>query len=213
MPKLSVVVTVDSDIAYQSLNGQNLISAALIAANEFCLETSLPNKLYVAAFDIEKVRKATENLSFDFAEIKCNPNNPVELAMAVRDLDFEIIAIHDAQRPLTRSQQFHRTLEGLFGCDAVRPTMAFTETLKAVNEASELTHTIDRNSMRRISSPEIIRRSVIDFDGVTSTWSLPLLPETRYSEVEADPEALRINSADEGTLMEALLHWQQKIVN
>lgn len=213
MPKLSVVVTVDSDIAYQSLNGQNLISAALIAANEFCLETSLPNKLYVAAFDIEKVRKATENLSFDLAEIKCNPNNPVELAMAVRDLDFEIIAIHDAQRPLTRSQQFHRTLEGLFGCDAVRPTMAFTETLKAVNEASELTHTIDRNSMRRISSPEIIRRSVIDFDGVTSTWSLPLLPETRYSEVEADPEALRINSADEGTLMEALLHWQHKIDN
>ena len=213
MPKLSVVVTVDSDIAYQSLNGQNLISTALIAANEFCLETSLPNNLYVAAFDIEKVRKATENLSFDLAEIKCNPNNPVELVMAVRDLDFEIIAIHDAQRPLTRSQQFHRTLEGLFGCDAVRPTMAFTETLKAVNEASELTHTIDRNSMRRISSPEIIRRSVIDFDGVTSTWSLPLLPETRYSEVEADPEALRINSADEGTLMEALLHWQHKIDN
>ena len=213
MPKLSVVVTVDSDIAYQSLNGQNLISAALIAANEFCLETSLPNKLYVAASDIEKVRKATENLSFDFVEIKCNPNNPADLAAALKDLDFEIITIHDAQRPLTRSQQFHRTLEGLFGCDAVRPTMAFTETLKAVNEASELTHTIDRNSMRRISSPEIIRRSVIDFDGVTSTWSLPLLPETRYSEVEADPESLRINSADEVTLMEAFLKWRQKVVN
>jgi hypothetical protein len=213
MPKLSVVVTVDSDIAYQSLNGQNLISAALIAANQFCLETSLPNKLYVAASDVEKVRKATENLSFDFAEIKCNPNNPADLAAAVKDLDFEIIAIHDAQRPLTRSQQFHRALEGLFGCDAVRPTMAFTETLKALNEESHLTYTIDRNSMRRISSPEIIRRTVIDFDGTASTWSLPLLPDTRYSEVEADPEALRINSVDEGTLMEALLHWQQKIVS
>jgi hypothetical protein len=91
--------------------------------------------------------------------------------------------------------------------------MAFTETLKALNEESHLTYTIDRNSMRRISSPEIIRRTVIDFEGTASTWSLPLLPETRYSEVEADPEALRINSVDEGTLMEALLHWQQKIVS
>ena len=88
MPKLSVVVTVDSDIAYQSLNGQNLISAALIAANEFCIETSLPNKLYVAAADVEKVRNATANLSFDFAEIKCNPNNSAELAAAIKDLDF-----------------------------------------------------------------------------------------------------------------------------
>lgn len=213
MPKLSVVVTVDSDIAYQSLNGQNVISAALFAANEFCQQTSLPNKLYVAAADFEKVRKATANLRFNFAEIKCNPNQPAELAAAIKGLDFEIIAIHDAQRPLTRSQQFHRTLEGLFGCDAVRPTMAFTETLKAVSEAAQLTYTIDRNSMRRISSPEIIRRTVIDFDGIANTWSLPLLPETRFSEVEADPEALRINSVDEGTLMEALLHWQQKIVN
>ena len=211
MPKLSVVVTVDSDIAYQSLNDQNLISAALIAANEFCLETSLPNKLYVAASDVEKVRKATENLSFDFLEIKCNPSNPVELAAAIKDLDFEIIAIHDAQRPLTRSQQFHRALEGLFGCDAVRPTMAFTETLKAINDQSHLTHTIDRTKVRRVSSPEIIRRTVIDFDGQSDGWALPLLPEARLSEVEADPESLRINSADEVTLMEAFLHWQQRI--
>lgn len=213
MPKLSVVVTVDSEIAYQSLNGQNLITAALIAANEFCLQTSLPNKLYVATEKRESLRKATENLSFEFGEILCNPSNPPALAAAIKTLDFDIVAIHDAQRPLTRSQQFHRALEGLFGCDAVRPTMAFTETLKAVDKDSRLTYTIDRNSMRRISSPEFIRRSVIDFDGNKSTWSLPLLPETRYSEVEADPESLRINSTDEGTLMEALLHWQQKIVN
>jgi 2-C-methyl-D-erythritol 4-phosphate cytidylyltransferase len=133
------------------------------------------------------------------------------LAAAVKDLDFEIIAIHDAQRPITRGAQFHRTLEGLFGCDAVRPSMAFTETLKEINSEKLLTQTIDRTKVRRISSPEIIRRSVIDFEGTSSEWSLPLLDSARLSEVEADPESLRINSRDEITLMEAFLHWQQKI--
>jgi hypothetical protein len=213
MPKLSVIVTVGSDLAYQSLNGEKLISAALASANAFCVETSLPNKLYVAAQDIELLRQATRGHTFNFLEFECDPTDPKSLASAIKDLDFEMVAIHDAQRPLTRSQQFHRTLEGLFGCDAVRPTMAFTETLKAVNNDSHLTYTIDRTKVRRISSPEIIRRTVIDFEGANSTWSLPLLPETRYSEVEADPESLRINGAAEITLMEAFLHWQQKIVN
>ena len=82
MPKLSVVVTVDSDIAYQSLNGQNLISAALIAANEFCLQTSLPNKLYVAASDIEKIRdrmyrRLLSTIDFELNQITQLRNRPV----------------------------------------------------------------------------------------------------------------------------------------
>jgi len=209
--KLSVIVTVGGPVALQSLNGANLISAALTAAHQFCRETSLSNRLFVATKDIEALRDATKDLSIDFLELKCDPTKPRDLAKAIEPLEFEMVAIHDAQRPLTRSAQFHRTLEGLFGCDAVRPTMAFTETLKVVNELSELTHTIDRTKVRRISSPEIIRRTVIDFGGVESTWSLPLTKEVRISEVEADPESVRINSADEVTLMEAFLHWQQKI--
>ena len=209
--KLSVIVTVGGPVALQSLNGANLITAALTSAYQFSRETSLSNRLYVATKDIDALRNATRDLSIDFLELQCDPTKPGDLARALEPLEFEMVAIHDAQRPLTRSAQFHRTLEGLFGCDAVRPTMAFTETLKAVNESSELTHTIDRTKVRRISSPEIIRRTVIDFGGSESTWTLPLTKEARLSEVEADPESVRINSADEVTLMEAFLHWQQKI--
>jgi hypothetical protein len=211
MPKLSVVVTVNSEVAYEELSGDSLISLALTTANNFCIETSLKSQLFVAAQNISELRKATDGLNFKFQELRCNPSDPIELAAAVKDLDFEIIAIHDAQRPITRGAQFHRTLEGLFGCDAVRPSMAFTETLKEINSEKLLTQTIDRTKVRRISSPEIIRRSVIDFEGTSSEWSLPLLDSARLSEVEADPESLRINSRDEITLMEAFLHWQQKI--
>jgi 2-C-methyl-D-erythritol 4-phosphate cytidylyltransferase len=211
MPKLSVVVTASAPIAFDSLDGENLLSTALRTARSFSIETSLPNQLFVAAKDLTKVAEATKNLDFEFGVIDCDPSKPAELAKAVEALDFEIIALHDAQRPLTRSAQFHRTLEGLFGCDAVRPSMAFTETLKELNNQSILTQTIDRTKVRRISTPEIIRRSVIDFSGADSIWMLPLIAEARLSQVEADPESLRINSAEEKTLMEAFLHWQQKI--
>jgi hypothetical protein len=211
--KLLVIVTVGSPLALQPLNGSNLLSAALSSAYQFSAETSISNQLYVAAQDLKAVRVATKDLSINFQEIECDPNDPIELVKAIQPLEFEMVAIHDSQRPLTRSAQFHRTLEGLFGCDAVRPTMAFTETLKAVNESSELTHTIDRTSFRRISSPEIIRRTVIDFSGDESSWMVPLVKAARLSEVEADPDSIRINNAEEITLMEAFLHWQQKIVN
>jgi len=211
--KLAVIVTVGSPVALQSLNGANLITSALSAAHQFSVETSLSNRLYVATNDLPGVREATKDLSIDFLELSCDPNSPSALAKSISDLEFEMVAIHDAQRPLTRSTQFHRTLEGLFGCDAVRPTMAFTETLKSVNQNLELTHTIDRTKVRRVSSPEIIRRSVIDFAGTESTWALPLSKDARLSEVEADPDSLRINSEDEVVLLEAFMYWQQKVVN
>ena len=216
--KLSVVVTVGSPLAFQSLNGTNLLSAALKTAHQFCAETGMSNQLFVAATNFGQIHEATSGVAFEFNEINCDPNDPIQFAAALKELDFEMVAIHDAQRPLTRAKQFHRTLEGLFGCDAVRPAMAFTETLKAVNSANQLTHTIDRTKVRRVSSPEIIRRCVIDFaspatENTSSNWSLPLLPEARISEVEADPESLRINNPDEITLMEAFSYWQEKIIN
>ncbi|MFM8921455.1 MAG: 2-C-methyl-D-erythritol 4-phosphate cytidylyltransferase, partial [Candidatus Nanopelagicaceae bacterium] len=159
MPKLSVVVTVNSEVAFEELDGETLLSTTLATANNFCIETSLPSKLYVAAQNISEVRSATKELKFEYQELRCNPSDPLELAAAIRDLDFEIVAIHDSQRPLTRCAQFHRTLEGLFGCDAVRPSMAFTETLKEITPSQVLAQTIDRTKVRRISSPEIIRRS------------------------------------------------------
>jgi hypothetical protein len=54
---------------------------------------------------------------------------------------------------------------------------------------------------------------VIDFDGTDSTWALPLSKDARLSEVEADPDSLRINSEDEVVLLEAFMYWQQKVVN
>jgi hypothetical protein len=88
--------------------------------------------------------------------------------------------------------------------DAVRPASAFTETLKSITQDQYIDGTIDRNSMKRISTPELIRYSAIDFDGVSSTWFVPLKVDARITTVDADPESARINSEKEIDLMKHL---------
>jgi hypothetical protein len=59
--------------------------------------------------------------------------------------------------------------------------------------------------MKRISTPELIRYSAIDFEG-TSTWFVPIKAEARIATVDADPESARINSEKEINLMKHLLN-------
>ena len=65
MPKLSVVVAVNSEIAFEELDGESLLSLSLAAAHNFGIETSLPNQLFVAAQNLTEVRKATSGLNFN----------------------------------------------------------------------------------------------------------------------------------------------------
>ena len=103
MPKLSVVVTVNSEVAFEELDGESLLSIALSTANNFCIETSLPNKLYIAAQNISEVRKATQGLNFEYQELRCNPSDPLDLAAAVRDLDRGLSA--GEKRMLAKAKQ------------------------------------------------------------------------------------------------------------
>jgi hypothetical protein len=59
--------------------------------------------------------------------------------------------------------------------------------------------------MKRISTPELIRYSAIDFDGTSSTWFVPIKAASQIATVDADPESARINSEKEIELMKYLL--------
>jgi hypothetical protein len=114
--------------------------------------------------------------------------------------------IHDSQRPLTQLGQFERVYVALTGdIDAVRPTSPFTETLKSINADNFIEQTIDRTSMMRISTPELIRYSAIDFSSDSSTWFVPLTHSARTAVVDADADSGRINSEKEIDLMGYLL--------
>ena len=206
-PSLKVIVAVTSPIAFENLGNKTILHTSFNIARAFSVETGIKTQLAIATSNQSGID------GLDCEVLICDPNNPASLAAAIKaSTPTDLVAIHDCQRPLTRTTQFHRAIEALIGdVDAVRPVSEFTETLKAVNADATIERTIDRTSMQRISTPEVIRFSAIDFDAKESTWFVSLKADAKISTVDADPESLRVNSLAEITLMESFVHWQQTV--
>jgi hypothetical protein len=206
-PSLKVIVAVTSPIAFENLGNKTILHTSFNIARAFSVETGIKTQLAIATSNQSGID------GLDCEVLICDPNNPASLAAAIKaSTPTDLVAIHDCQRPLTRTTQFHRAIEALIGdVDAVRPVSEFTETLKAVNADATIERTIDRTSMQRVSTPEVIRISAIDFDSKESTWFVPLKADAKISTVDADPESLRVNSSAEITMMESFVHWQQTV--
>ena len=198
-------MAITSPIAFHQLKNQTILSTCIKAAQGF-VESTNGAHLAIAgsAADLAKVS------DIDCEKIVCDPNKPGDLAGALRNADIDLVMIHDSQRPLTNQAQFERVYAALVsGIDAVRPVSPFTETLKSIDASNFIDETIDRNSMMRVSTPELIRYSAIDFAAVASTWFVPLTKIAKTAIVEADPDSARINSEKEIELMSYLLDWNK----
>ena len=204
-PSLKVVVAITSPIAFHQLKNQTILSTCIKAAQGFVASINGAHLAIAgSAADLAKVS------DIDCEKIVCDPNKPDYLAGALRNADIDLVMIHDSQRPLTNQAQFERVYAALVsGIDAVRPVSPFTETLKSIDANNFIDETIDRNSMMRVSTPELIRYSAIDFAAVTSTWFVPLTTIAKTAVVEADPDSARINSEKEIELMSYLLDWNK----
>ena len=204
-PLLKVVVAITSPIAFHQLKNQTILSTCIKAAQGFVATISGAHLAIAAtAADLAKVS------DIDCEKIVCDPNKPGDLAGALRAADVDLVMIHDSQRPLTNQAQFERVYAALVGgIDAVRPVSTFTETLKSIDASNFIDETIDRNSMMRVSTPELIRYSAIDFATDASTWFVPVIKIAKTAVVEADPDSARINSEKEIELMSYLLDWNK----
>ena len=204
-PSLKVVVAITSPIAFHQLKNQTILSTCIKAAQGFVATISGAH-LAIAGTAVDLAKLA----DLDCEKIVCDPNKPGDLAGALRDAEVDLVMIHDSQRPLTNQAQFERVYAALVaGIDAVRPISAFTETLKSIDASNFIDETIDRNSMMRVSTPELIRYSAIDFAAVASTWFVPITKIAKTAVVEADPDSARINSEKEIELMSYLLDWNK----
>ena len=204
-PSLKVVVAITSPIAFHQLKNQTILHTCIQAAQSFVASVSGAHLAIAGtAGDLAKVA------DIDCEKIVCDPNKPGDFAGALRDAEVDLVMIHDSQRPLTNQGQFERVYAALVsGIDAVRPVSPFTETLKSIDASNFIDETIDRNSMMRVSTPELIRYSAIDFGAAASTWFVPLTQIAKTAIVEADPDSARINSEKEIELMSYLLDWNK----
>ena len=204
-PSLKVVVAITSPIAFHQLKNQTILSTCIKSAQGFV--ASITGAHLVIAGSTADLAKVAD---IDCEKIVCDPNKPGDLAGALRGADVDLVMIHDSQRPLTNQAQFERVYAALVSeIDAVRPVSAFTETLKSIDANNFIDETIDRNSMMRVSTPELIRYSAIDFAAVESTWFVPPTSIAKTAVVEADTASARINSEKEIELMSYLLDWNK----
>jgi hypothetical protein len=205
-PSLKVVVAITSPIAFHELKNQSILQSCLDTASKFVALYGANSHLAIAGTKDDLLHVS----EIDCEKIQCNPNNAHELAQSLSNArSSELIMIHDSQRPLTTAAQFDRVMGALTSSiDAVRPVSAFTETLKSIGADQHIEGTIDRNSMKRISTPELIRYNAIDIEGSSSTWFVPIKADAQIATVDADPESARINSEKEIKLMKHLLAWK-----
>jgi 2-C-methyl-D-erythritol 4-phosphate cytidylyltransferase len=204
-PSLKVVVAITSPIAFHQLKNQTILSTCIKSAQDFVASITGAH-LAIAGTETDLAKVA----DIDCEKIVCDPNKPGDLAGALHGAEVDLVMIHDSQRPLTNQAQFERVYAALVaGIDAVRPVSPFTETLKSIDASNFIDETIDRNSMMRVSTPELIRYSAIDFDATESTWFVPITKIAKTAVVEADPDSARINSEKEIELMSYLMDWNK----
>ena len=201
-PSLKVVVAITSPIAFQELKSQSILQTCLETSRAFVTKYGSNAHLAIAGTK----ESLAQLLDVNCEKIQCEPNNAQDFAQSLRSAQpAELVMIHDSQRALTTGAQFDRVLQALTpNIDAARPVSVFTETLKSIGADHYIEGTIDRNSMKRVSTPELIRYSAIDFQGTTSTWFIPIKADAKITTVEADPESARINSEKEIDLMKHL---------
>ena len=201
-PSLKVVVAITSPIAFHELKNQSILQICLDTVGKFVAQYGSSAHLAIAGTKDDLLQLS----ELDCEKIQCDPNNAQELAQSLSSArSSDLVMIHDSQRALTAATQFDRVMGGLTpSIHAVRPVSAFTETLKSIGADQHIEATIDRNSMKRISTPELIRYSAIDSEGSSSTWFVPLKADARIATVDADPESARINSEKEIALMKHL---------
>ena len=199
-------MAITSPIAFHQLKNQTILATCIKSAHGFVATISGAHLAIAGtAADLAKIS------DIDCEKIVCDPNKPGDFASAIKNVAVvDLVMIHDSQRPLTNQAQFERVYAALVaGIDAVRPVSAFTETLKSIDASNFIDETIDRNSMMRVSTPELIRYSAIDFSADASTWFVPLTKIAKTAVVEADPDSARINSVKEIELMSYLLDWNK----
>lgn len=201
--RIQSILAVTSSTAF--LNVGKSLSIDLAMDTLKSVDTSPPLTIAVDQKHSQVLSDHFRNLNLNVEILKCEPRDARSFADALQSncLAFDAILIHDASRPFTSKAQFEGVLAAFSNeIDAVRPAMAFTETLKILDADSVIQKTLDRSSVLRISTPEMIRVSAVDFTGSDCGWFLPLKKGARIFHTEASSDGLRINSEEDRNLME-----------
>jgi 2-C-methyl-D-erythritol 4-phosphate cytidylyltransferase len=135
----------------------------------------------------------------------------VRTALAEVSDDALVVLVHDAARPLVDDAVVERVLEPLGqGFDGAVPALSLEDTVKRVTDG-EVAETVEREGLVRAQTPQAflapaLRRAFEgELDDVTDCASAVERAGGRVAVVEGDPRLLKVTTAADLALVEALL--------
>ena len=125
------------------------------------------------------------------------------------------IAIHDGARPLVSQELIERTILAAQKYRAAAPAIPSTDTLKAVDARGFIVGTVDRESIRRVQTPQVFEGDLIKGaltkavkDGLTLTDDCSAMDRMGVKTflVEGDPANIKITTPDDLVTAEAIVN-------
>jgi len=127
--------------------------------------------------------------------------------------DAEVVAVHDAARPLARPELWQAVIEAVVaGADAAIPATPVTDTVKEVRPGGQLV-TLDRSRLVAVQTPqafraEILRRVHAPGQDATDDAALVEAHGGRVVVVEGHPDNIKVTSPADLIVAAALMEAQ-----
>jgi len=200
---------------------------AFIELGSLCMLTrsalalSLSVDVIVVAVPEGYVEKAGELLKDVDADLHIveggqDRQSSVARALAVVPADVDVVLVHDAARPLVPQRVIHSVIEAVrHGAEGVVPVLPVVDTIKRVDAQGTVVETVNRDSLRRVQTPQGFVRSVLDHvhadPTILATDDAGLLEVSGYRvhTVAGDERALKITTMDD--LHIALSYLEEKL--
>jgi 2-C-methyl-D-erythritol 4-phosphate cytidylyltransferase len=192
----------DTPKAFIELNSISLLTRC-------ALILSLAVDIIVVAVPEGYVEKAGELLKDVDADIHIveggqDRQSSVARALAVVPDDVDVVLVHDAARPLVPQRVVNSVIDAVRqGAEGVVPVVPVADTIKRIDVQGTVVETINRDSLRRVQTPQGFVRSVLDKvhadPTILATDDAALLEVSGYrvQTVAGDERALKITTMDD----------------
>ena len=157
---LGVRFGADQPKAFFELAGLSLLTRSALALSAHA-------DVLVVAVPAEHLALAAQELDSVDAEVHivvggATRQDSVASAMAVVPDDIDFVLVHDAARPLVPATVIAQVIESLGnGHRAVIPVLPVVDTIKRLDNNGHVVETVDRNSLRRVQTPQGFTKAVL----------------------------------------------------
>jgi 2-C-methyl-D-erythritol 4-phosphate cytidylyltransferase len=134
--------------------------------------------------------------------------------------DAELIAVHDAARPLFSEMTFHAVVAAASEVGAALPVVPVTDTIHVMSNDATVVETLDRSMLAAAQTPQCFRADILrdilvraQLEGIEGTDEAGLAARFGYTvkAIPGDPRNLKITVPEDLVIAESYLQqWSQE---